>query len=105
MCTARVQPQDVELPFVKLVLRTKTVLPQSQRHSHTRFPFFRISVGRSAISFPNRCPVKSTLFAFAARSFCRHPHDIVFPDIRLSLLTEIVLPQSHLHFHVFFPAV
>ena len=55
----RKQPQDLVLPLVNATPRIKTVSPQSHRHSHTTALPCRSSVGRSATSLPNRCPVKS----------------------------------------------
>ena len=32
-------------------------------------------------------------------SFCKQPHDLVFPFVKLDVNTTTSLPQSHLHNH------
>ena len=56
------QPQDLVFPLIRLPVATSFSPPQSHRHRQTTAPRSRSSVGSTAISLPNLCPVKS--FAF-----------------------------------------
>jgi len=81
------QPQDLVIPVTRLLLRTKTVLPQSQTHSQTVCVLRRSSVTRTAVSFPKRCPVRSRI--------SRQPQERLCPLSRLAEDAYVVFPQSH----------
>ena len=69
-------PQFVTLPRTSLFVSTSSSFPQSQRHLHSIYPCFRLSVFSVTVSFPNRCPVRSFLLAIVlnfASPFCT-PH-------------------------------
>lgn len=63
MCCDTLQPQDVVWPLLRSLDGAKAVPPQSQRHSHRRFPAgVRRSVSDTTKSFPNFFPVRSLKF-------------------------------------------
>lgn len=84
-------PQDRVLPLCRYCIATNAVFPQSHLHSHTTRSFHRSLVGRTAISFPKRWPVRSTPPA--------HPQDLTWPACSWFAAAKLVLPQSHLHSH------
>nr|DAV74796.1 MAG TPA: hypothetical protein [Caudoviricetes sp.] len=43
------------------------------------------------------CTFSFIIDIFLAYSLRRHPHDLVSPDVRYSLLTETIFPHSHSH--------
>lgn len=47
---------------------------------------------------PNYCPVKSIKFFDLA--WRKHPQDLVWPFLKLEILTVVILPQSHWHIQV-----
>ena len=68
--------------------------PQSHKHFHLAWVSL-IPAGSTTVNLPNLCPVRS-----GWRVSClRHPQLEVFPLLSLEVLTRVVLPQSHWHFH------
>ena len=54
-------PQDCVVPFFRLLLGARTVLPQSHLHSHRILPFCRFWLMAITVRRPKRCPTISCI--------------------------------------------
>lgn len=98
-------PQEIVWPCVSVRPATIVRFPHAHAHSHLMLPFPSPGLDARATTTikPNSRPVKSINIAVArARtdSLCRHPHDRVFPIIRLLPRTDLKAPQSHAQCHI-----
>jgi hypothetical protein len=94
-CLLLIHPHDLTKLCRNALVGCTVSEPQSQRQ--TQRANVQPSFGGSLLTtsnFPNLCPIKSSLFEAGGKGFI-HPHDFCFR--RLSLLIEMVFPQTHLH--------
>lgn len=75
------QPQDIELPEVKLLVSTEIIFPQLHLHSHCDLPKYLYTVNS-----PNYCPIiflGSKKFRFPPDN--KHPQLLTDPFFKLAV--------------------
>jgi len=95
-------PQLEESPYLKEAPSTLLIVPQF-KHLHFQYTlcfFLRVLSLSITYQLSKVFPVKSINYRYVVNSLARQPQLCLLPDFKVFVFEVVILPQSHLHFHI-----